>query len=237
MAELKDSGDRTVFASGAVRDCRIGKGMPCLVPIHPLYCMLLNANKTWVDIPPEPMFRIEQHFEKGRVKYSDANNYNLWEENWKKGIVVMAYYDSASRHLNEWLMKDESEDKLAAAFWNVVCLMETERRINLGILETSLDNRDYNEFNETRTREENPEKFLYPEPTPHIVNRVGMPYSNYYNEIKESLMDWKRANQVCNYLSLALWEILALMETERRVKLGVASPKLDDRDPMFFIQA
>lgn len=130
-ATIKDSGDRTKYPSGAVRDRRVGKGMPSLVPSH-------------------PMLRIEQHFEKGRVKYSDAGNPMLGEENWKKGIYTITYFDSAKRHLEEWKRGDYSEDKLAAACWNILCLMETERRIQLGIYPQELDNRDPLEFDEPR---------------------------------------------------------------------------------------
>lgn len=124
---IKDSGDRSKFASGAVRDLRIGKGMPGL-------------------IPSAALLRLAKHYEAGRVKYSDTSKIGYGDENWKKGIPLMCYFDSAVRHLEKWKVGLYDEDHLAAALWNVCGLLETERRIKEGILPSNLDNRDVNEF-------------------------------------------------------------------------------------------
>jgi hypothetical protein len=128
---IKDSGDRTKYPSGAVRDKRVSKGMYSLIPSNSLE-------------------RIAQHYEAGRVKYSDANNPRMAEENWKKGMYLVDFYDSAKRHIEKWKMGEYDEDHLAAACWNLLNLMETERRIKLGIYSIVLDNRDPMEFKNPR---------------------------------------------------------------------------------------
>lgn len=143
--EIKDSGDRSQFASGAVRDLRVGKGMPCLIPVHiwdRVQAQLGNSTTYSVDM----WERLARHYEAGRLKYSDAANINIGAENWKKGIPLMFYYDSAIRHLNKFLINHTDEDHLAAAIWNVMGLAETWRRINADILPRDLDNRDINEM-------------------------------------------------------------------------------------------
>ena len=124
---IKDSGDRTEYPSGAVRDKRSGKGVYSLIPSHSLE-------------------RIAKHYEAGRAKYSDANNPKMGEENWKKGMFLIDFYDSTSRHIEKWKMGLYDEDHLAAACWNLLNLMETERRIKMGIYTKELDNRDPLEF-------------------------------------------------------------------------------------------
>ena len=128
---IKDSGDRTTYPSGAIRDKRTGKGMYSLIPVYALE-------------------RLARHYEAGRAKYSDENNHELSEENWRKGMFLLDFFDSDTRHGESWRKGDYSEDHLAAKLWNTISLMETERRIELGILPTSLDNRDVNEFEEPR---------------------------------------------------------------------------------------
>ena len=60
---IKDSGERTEFQSGAVRDMSEGKGRMDLLPM----CVLL---------------RLARHYEAGSLKYGDRN--------WEKGIRVTA---------------------------------------------------------------------------------------------------------------------------------------------------
>ena len=68
MAEIKDSGERTQFQSGAVRDMHEGKGRCDLLPM----CVML---------------RLARHYEAGAKKYDDRN--------WEKGIPAHSFADSA----------------------------------------------------------------------------------------------------------------------------------------------
>jgi hypothetical protein len=104
---IKDSGSRSTFPTGSQRDSREGKGRYDL-------------------IPTEALRRVAVHYEKGAKKYG--------ERDWEKGQPIACFMDSALRHLQNHNAGDRSEDHLAAAAWNVLCLMETEHRIGLGQL-------------------------------------------------------------------------------------------------------
>lgn len=96
---IQDSGERTEFASGAVRDIHIGKGRCDLLPM----CVLL---------------RLAKHCEKGTLHYP--------ERNWEKGIPCHAFADSALRHLFKYMDGWKDEDHLIAAIWNLCGLAWTE---------------------------------------------------------------------------------------------------------------
>lgn len=110
--ETKDSGKRAQYATGAQRDTNEGKGRYDL-------------------IPPEPMKRLAQLYERGAIKY-DARN-------WEKGIPVSRCFDSAFRHLYQALAGDEDEDHLAAVLFNVMCVMAFRERIRAGVLNPAVD--------------------------------------------------------------------------------------------------
>lgn len=98
---IKDSGDRTQFETGAVRDMQEGKGR----------CDLL---------PPAALLRIAKHFEAGAVKYGDRN--------WELGIPMHSFVDSGIRHLLKYMDGWTDEDHLCAAAWNILCALETEEK-------------------------------------------------------------------------------------------------------------
>ena len=58
--------------------------------------------------------------------------------NW--GQPLSRYLDSAERHLTKVKMGLEDEDHLSAACWNLMAIIETQKRIELGILPEELDN-------------------------------------------------------------------------------------------------
>lgn len=111
MAEIKDSGTRTKFDTGAVRDGQVGKGRFDLIPY-------------------EAMERLAQVFESGAAKYA--------ERNWEKGIPTHRYMDSGLRHAMKHLAGRRDEDHLAMAVWNFVCLLQTEHWIEEGRLPETL---------------------------------------------------------------------------------------------------
>lgn len=111
--KVKDSGERRQFGSGAVRDMSSGKGRYDL--ISPLF-----------------LKRLAKHFENGAKKYGDRN--------WEKGIPLSSYLDSAMRHLSNYLEGLRDEDHLAAAAWNISCLIHMEEMIERELIPKELDN-------------------------------------------------------------------------------------------------
>lgn len=140
---IKDSGDRTEFASGAVRDMREGKGRCDLMPLDvvgyilnsPTICFIANFQKT--GFPKELMdaltssgvyhdaktmfLEVAKHFEEGAKKYG--------EHNWQKGIPANCYIDSAVRHYLKWLRGDKDEPHDRAFVWNILCCIWTVKRM------------------------------------------------------------------------------------------------------------
>lgn len=98
---IQDSGDRTQFDSGAVRDMHAGKGRFDLLPM----CVLL---------------RLARHYENGCRKYGDRN--------WEKGIPCHSFADSALRHLVKYMDGQRDEDHLIAAIWNLCGLAWNEEK-------------------------------------------------------------------------------------------------------------
>ena len=110
--EVKDSGKRQEFETGSKRDIRDGKGRFDL-------------------IPPYALKRLAKHYENGAKKYGDRN--------WEKGQPLARYLDSAIRHVYAFLGGSREEDHLAAIAWNALAYIETEYRIQKGILPKELD--------------------------------------------------------------------------------------------------
>lgn len=144
---IKDSGDRTQFETGAVRDMREGKGRCDLMPLDVVAAYIEDdPDKTdfvlWhIKLFQEKGLRhylfgalhefaakrgwdsytmfLEAaiHFEEGAKKYG--------ENNWQKGIPVYCYIDSAVRHYLKWLRVDTDEPHDRAFVWNILCAMWT----------------------------------------------------------------------------------------------------------------
>jgi hypothetical protein len=110
--KVKDSGERQNFDTGSVRDTNIGKGRFDL-------------------IAPYATLRLARHYENGSRKYGDRN--------WELGQPLSRYLDSAMRHLTKVTMGLEDEDHLIAATWNLLAIVETQKRIELGILPETLN--------------------------------------------------------------------------------------------------
>lgn len=97
LTRLPDSGQRTEFKTGAVRDLSVGKGRMDLLP--------------WLAI-----IEVAKHCEKGAIKYG--------ERNVDKGIPVHSFYDSAARHLAKHISGFTDEDHLVAACWNLLWALQ-----------------------------------------------------------------------------------------------------------------
>ena len=99
---IKSSGEMTVFASGAVRDKKTGKGRCDLLPA----CVLL---------------RLAKHYERGAERFGPYN--------WQKGIPCHSFVDSALRHMLKYMDGWTDEDHLIAAIWNLCGLAWTEEKL------------------------------------------------------------------------------------------------------------
>lgn len=153
---LKDSGTRDVFSTGAVRDADDTKGRMDLVPMdivgklamHEAYNSdfsrlyadvgTLIDKLNWTSDPApayqafctfgkavfgnfiESIMELSVHYKAGALKYADHN--------WRKGIPLFRYVDSAERHLGKWYRGDTDEGKdthARAVLWNLICYMWT----------------------------------------------------------------------------------------------------------------
>lgn len=137
-----DSGERTEFQSGAVRDCATGKGRCDLMPLDVLGSVfddtflqimddfehnglpqtLATAIKHIVaelfkDNEYNAMLELSVHFEEGCNKYGARN--------WQKGIPAQRYVDSAVRHYIKFMRGDTDERHDRACLWNLVCCLWT----------------------------------------------------------------------------------------------------------------
>ena len=96
---IKDSGERTEFTTGAVRDMHTGKGRMDLLP--------------WAAI-----MEVSKHCENGALKYG--------EHNVDKGIPTSSLCDSAARHLAKHIDGWTDEPHLLAAAWNLLWAIQME---------------------------------------------------------------------------------------------------------------
>lgn len=132
---IKDSGNRTAFESGAVRDIQEGKGRCDLLPLDVVAellddCVLQHVadfedtgNKDslldalcYTNMFTDGytmMLEVAKHFEEGADKYG--------ERNWEKGIPVSRYIDSAIRHYLKHMHGDRDERHDRAFCWNLLC--------------------------------------------------------------------------------------------------------------------
>lgn len=97
--EIKDSGTRREFESGALRDMSEGKGRMDLLP--------------WSAI-----MEVAKHCENGAKKYG--------EHNVDKGIPTHSLCDSAARHLAKYFEGWDDEPHLLAAAWNLLWAIQME---------------------------------------------------------------------------------------------------------------
>lgn len=145
VAGLADSGNRRKFESGAVRDICEGKGRCDLLPmavvarladepvlkcienfqthngeVDQLYPALVQTYQEPLMIFPDKytmLLEVSKHFEAGAVKYGDNN--------WRKGIPVHCYIDSAVRHYLKYRRGDTDEPHDRAFCWNLMCAIWT----------------------------------------------------------------------------------------------------------------
>lgn len=139
--DLKDSGERRQFETGAVRDICEGKGRCDLLPLEvvstflddpifvaiyrfqergrlaSLYVALGLASEKMFSSKADLILEVAHQFEDGARKYGDNN--------WQKGIPVHCYIDSAVRHYLKWLRGDTDEPHDRAFCWNICACIWT----------------------------------------------------------------------------------------------------------------
>lgn len=136
--EIKDSGDRRTFETGAVRDMQEGKGRCDLMPLEvvtrltsqdeifvylssfmktnntrDLIAALFEFSMAQYTNVETMLLEVAKHFEDGARKYG--------ENNWQKGIPPSCYIDSAIRHYLKYLRGDDDEPHDRAFVWNIMC--------------------------------------------------------------------------------------------------------------------
>lgn len=109
---LKDSGERQEFQTGAKRDTQSGKGRYDL-------------------LPPAALFAVARVFEEGAKKY-EARNF-------EKGIPLSRFIDSGLRHLFKHLEGHRDEPHMAQAAWNLLAYIHTATMIERGLLPEELN--------------------------------------------------------------------------------------------------
>ena len=139
---IKDSGERRVFETGAVRDITENKGRCDLMPLdvmagHMEDSILLFIYQFTTNGNPGHLYRVldeapgrlhlgdrhnmylevAKHFEEGAKKYG--------ENNWQKGLPLNCYIDSAVRHYLKCLRGDKDEPHDRAFCWNIMCAIWT----------------------------------------------------------------------------------------------------------------
>ena len=140
---ILDSGERTVFATGAVRDVQSDeKGRMDLVPIGIVGAIMGDSILVNIDLYirtgrkeclvdalkefavrnypdlPSAILDVSLHYSEGAKKYS--------ERNWEKGIPLSRYVDSMSRHYLKFLRGDTDEPHNRAFMWNVLGAIWTQ---------------------------------------------------------------------------------------------------------------
>lgn len=150
VTTIKDSGTRLEFSTGAVRDIQKGKGRCDLLPLDvisdifrvdigpedpaalifdKLYRFTITGevahlfNTLGDFVPhafadwPDMLLEVSMHFEEGAEKYG--------VDNWKKGLPVRCYINSAIRHYLKWFRGDADEYHHRAFCWNLLCAIWT----------------------------------------------------------------------------------------------------------------
>jgi len=148
VGTIKDSGDRTEFETGAVRDCHEGKGRCDLMPldvIADIYGTFFPENsdtgKLLGHINEFMMTGEVFHLKLALDKFERYKSYadlflevavhfeegckKYGEDNWRKGIPAKRYIDSAVRHYLKWLRGDKDERHDRAFCWNILCCIWT----------------------------------------------------------------------------------------------------------------
>lgn len=94
--DMKQSGEKETFPSGAHRDTQKGKIRYDLIPALSLQ-------------------RVAALYTKGAEHYGEGN--------WSKGMPFSRFLASLQRHLQQFILRDDEEDHLAAIIFNAMAIM------------------------------------------------------------------------------------------------------------------
>lgn len=158
--QLKDSGERRKFETGAARDIADGKGRCDLLPLAQIALFFDSNILLYIDSYircgttesllraveefsieifgnlPTAMLEVSKHYEDGAKKYS--------ERNWEKGIPVHCYIDSGVRHYLKFLREDKDEPHDRAFLWNMLGAVWTHKNkpemIDLPFIQSEVQN-------------------------------------------------------------------------------------------------
>ena len=142
--ELKDSGARREFGTGAVRDIQDDKGRCDLLPLVEVGMVTEDDILSYIghfmetgtigyiveairrfsrDNYPngygDSLLNLAKHFADGAKKYTDRN--------WEKGIPCHCFVDSGVRHYIKFMAGWDDEPHDRAFLWNMYCLLWTLR--------------------------------------------------------------------------------------------------------------
>lgn len=148
MTQILDSGNRTEFSTGAVRDMQDDKGRCDLLPLdvvaasfpvperigHSCLVYLEDYKRTKNELylyyaVASYIGEAYNHdqteaFLDVSIHYRDgAVKYG--ENNWQKGLPEWSYISSAVRHYMKYRRGDSDENHRRAALWNLLCLIWT----------------------------------------------------------------------------------------------------------------
>jgi hypothetical protein len=151
--EIKDSGNRREFESGAVRDIQEGKGRCDLLPLSVLAkiyldktdktstgriltyinSFILNGDVGWLELALEEYLLNDSSFDDCNwstlflevSKHFEEGAKKYGDRNWQKGIPARCYIDSGVRHYLKWLRGDIDEPHNRAFCWNLLCCIWT----------------------------------------------------------------------------------------------------------------
>lgn len=149
MSEIKDSGNRTEFETGAVRDIQEDKGRCDLLPLDVVTSLALKFDEIYEEA--DVLRAIATFMQTGDQwklydalkKFCSVRKWSLTEcilevsmhykqgaekygeRNWEKGIPLHSYIDSGVRHFLKHIdgQTDERHDR--AFVWNMFCAIWT----------------------------------------------------------------------------------------------------------------
>lgn len=145
MSDIKDSGNRTDFSNGAVREIREDNGRCDLLPLKQVAMLfdddyivktalegiddyIYNGKKDGIisalkafckmecrDSMPEMILTVSHHYKDALSKYP--------ERNWEKGLPTHSFVDSGVRHLLKIARGDKDEPHNNAFVWNMLGIL------------------------------------------------------------------------------------------------------------------